>query len=314
VTVKNMVENIRQVFPQIGETQVLKEIDKAQKEFATETEILSAHGELSAPSTNISWSLPSSCASVYSIEAFDSDELPVDLSDESITYTIDQGVLTFIDTDETVITGLPTTIDSIYINYYEYPTLIDGVSDSLDIPEKFHPAIEHKVLETLYSRFPTLTIQSQQGVSQSVDWNAVKYHNGEYNRLRVEAKKYKNINQDQIPKTYSYDFLGNPSMISRTKPGSGGTIIAPLSSVYSKYVRVVATSPSTTSVGIPYGFGTISTSIVAGVVYVTSSAEFTPTMFINTNQGINYSYISTSSIEFYPPASWGTLVIEIYES
>ncbi len=314
MTVKNCVENIRQIFPKVGETQVLKELDKAQKDFALETEILSKTSTLSNLSTTTAWILPSDCQAVYSIEAFDSAGLPIDLNDKNLTYLIDQNTLTFIDTNGTVIGGLPTNIDSVYVSYYYKPTSITAISDAFTIPEIFHSAPEARIFEKFYSRFPTLSIQTQQGIIQSVDWSAVKFWDGEYQRLKIEAKKYKNINQDRISKTYSYDFMGYPNLINRTKPTTSGTIIVPLSSIYSKYVRVVAISPSVTTVGIPYGLGTITAAVVGGVIQISSSAEFTDTMFVVPNQNTNYALISASLIEVYPPVNWGTLAIEIYES
>ena len=312
MTAKTIVESVRQIFPTIGSTQILKEIDLVQKEFADETEILTASAELTSPSTNTVWALNSSIKSIYNIEAYDSNSLPVELDDVNLTYNIEFGQITFIDTTGVVITGLPTGINSIYVSYYKIPASITAETDSLEIPEQFHEGILARVFERFYSRFPIdMVVQGQ--IVKAVDWNAVKYWNGVYTEIRIKAKKYKNINRDSMDASYTVDWAGYPNIIKRTKYLGAG-IMLPLSSAYTKYLRVTATSPNTVTVNTSFGFtSTITASIVGGVINIGSTAEFTPTMFVVNNQNANYAYSSTSLITVSPAANWGTIVIEIYE-
>jgi hypothetical protein len=313
MTVLYAIEQVEQLFPKVGRTQIIGELDKAQKEFVNDTKILTKRSALTSISTNTSWTLPTDCIEVLGVELYDSTGLEVYLDEVSLTYMISNGVITFYSTEDTLITGIPTSVTYIYLDYVYVPTSLTVETDTFTIPEDFHEAVLDRVLAKFYARFPQPVV-TQNGSVITIDTRSIQYWNSEYNKKRIEGKKWFNIQKDQTHATIIKDFMGNPLTVRRSLPSSTGTVpVNNYGALYTKYYRFTATSPSTLTENETYGFTSpIVLSIAGGTITATSSAEFTTSMFIVPNQSINYLYISTSSIEFYPPTSWGTLVIEIY--
>jgi len=314
MTVLNIIEQVEQLFPELGRTQILLDIDSSQKEFADNTKILTKQGQLSGISTNISWALPSDCVEVYDIELYGSDDMELYLDEEDLTYHIDRDVITFLDEDDDSLTRLPSAISYAYLDYVYRPASITLETDSLSIPEDFHEGILAKVLSKYYARFPQQIITSG-GVIKAVDLKMVSYWESVYDKQRIEAKRWVNVNKNNIGSEAKKDILGYPISVRRKRNLTSGAIpVNAYNLFYSKYYRFTATSPSTLTENEISGFsGAITLSIVGGTITVSSSAEFTSSMFIVPNQSVNYSYISASAIEIYPPSGWGTLVVEIYK-
>jgi hypothetical protein len=311
-----MIETIQSVF-NIGETQILKEIDIAQKELCAETNILTTEAALSDIYTNITWSLPSDCKQVREVTFYDSDGMQLDIYDLELAYQIIFGKITFIHTDgTTILTGLPSSITYAYLDYVKHPASLTAVTDSLTIPENLHEALQAKVFKKLFSIYPVELI-TQNGVIKSRDWSAVRYWDNEYEKKKREAKRQANIENDATDYSkIKRNVLGEPEGVPRQRISTTGTIyISALTSIYSKYVRFTATSPSTISIDEQFGWTTsIATpTITSNVITVLSSAEFTNTMYGNPNQSINHRKVSASSWTFDVYDDYGTIVIEILE-
>lgn len=309
MTLQHIYETAKQIFPQIGETQIVQEADRAQKELARDTEILETTVSLSSPSTNVVWSLPSDFLKVERIDYYDSSDNPLYVgNDIYIDYEVEQDKIFFRGTNSTNITGLPSDVSTVYLRYSKLPLSLSNISSSLSIDEQYHEGVLAKVMERLYARFPTVSIEG----GRIIDWRAVDYWKGEYNDVRLQAKRDKNNKTNDDINVVSYPHGGDFYLQKRVKDSSGGSVAGTLVG-FSKYVKITATSPSTVSVGTPIGFSSVSASESGGTISVTTSAEFSVNTFVVPNQNINYSYISSSQIDLYPPSNWGTLVVEIYE-
>lgn len=317
MTVQVMVEEILQHFPNEGITSILLDINEVQKTLASETEVLTTTSELDSPATNLSWTLPSTCKVVTGIELYDSNDQEVYLEDDDndtdLSYEIINGVIAFHSNEEEILTRLPSVISTAYIDYIKIPAAIDAESDTFELPVELHEGILAGVLKKLYLKYPTLP--TPDGLIR--DMRMVSYYSKEYERYRILGKRIGNENKERIRGQYKYDVLGNPISIRRQKRSSiAGSISAtPLLDLYSKYLKFTAVSPSTITIVTQFGWTTaIATpTITSNVITVASTAEFTATMFANTNIGINHERTTTSAWTFDVYDDWGTLVVEIYE-
>ncbi len=315
MTVNNIIEEVKQIFPEISESQIIKTIDYAQKKYAGEVGILRKSGELTDISSNITWVLPSDCKQVIDITFYDSNDMPLYMDDLGLLYQIVFSKITFLKSDGTKLSNIPDSVSSVYIDYEYYPETISGVDDTLEIDEELHGAILSEVLRSLFSKIP-VDVLTRDGVIKSRDWSAVQYHGAEYSKYVTKGKARAEVGKDGIDADITYDKLGNPIIARRQNLGIGSTVnFNTLNTVFTKYIRFTATSPSTVTISEQFGWGeTLATpSITNGVISVTGTAVFSNGTFVNPNQNINYSYISSSQIDLYPPSSWGTLVVEIYE-
>ena len=315
MTTQTIVEAVLQHFPNLGITDILIEIDRVQKLLASETESLTTTGQLSSPSTNTVWDLPSNCKIVTGIEMYDSDDMELYLTDDDVllTYEIINETIAFYSLEEESLTGLPSAIDSIYIDYIKIPTTIDAEDDTLELAEQLHQGILSGVLQNLYARIPSLP--TPDGLIR--DFRSVTYWRGEYDRYRIIGKRLANDNKDKIERSYVYDVLGNPVPIRRQKRSdlTGSISVSPLLYIYSKYLKFTAVSPSTITIVTQFGWTTeIATpTITDNVITVLSDSEFTATMFAHPSIGINYERVDADSWTFDVYDNWGTLVVEIYE-
>jgi len=318
MTLANMFETVREAFPSLKEMQFVKEADLAQKEFCAETNILTTSGLLSDPTTNITWTLPTDCKQVRAVDFYDTNGMALDIEDLEIAYQIIFGKITFVHTDgQTILTGLPSSVAYAYVDYVKRPDDLSAITNTLSIPEDLHEAIQAKIFEKLYSLYNVDIVTPQGSVIKAKDWGAVRYWNGKYEKLKREAKRHASVEQDATDYSrIKRNVLGEPEGVPRQRLSTTNAInISALRSIYSKYIRFTATSPSTITIVEQFGWSsTLATpTITNNVITLLSSAEFTNTMFVRPNQGINYSMVDTSTFTFDVYDNWGTLAVEIYE-
>jgi len=67
-TTQHFLDSIKQIFPSVSDTQILKDIDKAQKLFSNETGLLTAVGQLTSISTSVGWNLPDDFVELYGVD------------------------------------------------------------------------------------------------------------------------------------------------------------------------------------------------------------------------------------------------------
>jgi hypothetical protein len=310
-----MVEEIRQVFPDLKEAQVLKKIDFSHKKYATEIGILKKSGQLTDISSNITWTLPTDCKEVIDITFYDSSDMPLYMDDLGLCYEIVFGKLTFLNEDQTALSNLPSDITYVYIDYVYNPATIDDVTDSLEVDEELHEYVLADVWRGIYASFPIDTL-TREGVRKVRDWGAVRYWKDEYRDGVKKGKMRAAVNKDATDGDVKLDTLGNPIRLARQRISTSTLVeVSGLRAIYSKYIRFTAVSPSTITITEQFGWTTtIATPTVASnIITVVSSAEFSATMTAITNIGIRHERTSTSAWEFEVYDDWGTLQVEIYE-
>lgn len=323
MTLQNVIENMKMMFPRATESMIIKELDVAQRRFAAKTRILEAVGELSDIDTYISFSLPSDFLSLKGVYFYDSDDDPIYIQDLTIAAEVhdvnDTKKLTFRSIDLTPITEIPTSVGSIQIEYYRYPTAITARSSTLEIGEEYWEVLEMMAMVKFYKMFPT-KVQVGNQIYDRVDWRAIGTLQKEIRQYELDAVVERNVGRDDRKYDVSiYTHAGEQYEALRSKV-SGGTIQVEGGDVsYTKYYRItVDSSDESVTVESKSGFGTINVAVTKAtpVITVTSpSNEFTsdPATWVWSNQGIRYTWDNAGQITFTPHStSWGVVEIEIY--
>lgn len=207
MTVQNIVEEVRTVFPSLGETQLVKELDKAQKDFVAQTRCLIGLYQLSSPDSYTAWKLPSDIDLVFDIDVFDSNGKPLYMEDDNIVWKIMGDYLLFYDLDQQRITSLPSTYYDVYLWVYKKPSSISDINGTLSIQEEYHPYLVNYIFAKAYSLYP-IEIGTTNGIIKARDWNAVRFHRNEYERGIREAKKKTNMHKTMRYELTAPDFAG----------------------------------------------------------------------------------------------------------
>jgi hypothetical protein len=104
------------------------------------------------------------------------------------------------------------------------------------------------------------------------------------------------------------------SIITSEEPGEAEVSNAITNTEYSKYLRVTVSSAGSVTINKQFGWSRaiFLPTLSSNVLTITSNAEFTSSMFANSNQGVNYQRVNSSTWEFELYNGFGTIVIEIY--
>ena len=314
MTTQNIVENILSAIPTVKETQIIFDLDDAQKLFATETGILEERGSLSAIATSVGWTLPSGFRELTDVTIYDSDGYPKYLGDYNYAYEIEFGKFYIYSLTSTPLEGLSSGINSAYIHYKKIPTTLASRSTALEIEDEFTKALEHYLLADYFGKYPTL----EGGVR---DLSSASWHQKRYEELKIKAKRYAN-SKDKLESTaQNYQHAGAYALPRRTNDTTLGTATVQtlaLAQVYTKYIRFTlvgsggdgAKTPSTAMIGYTDVVGTVSSDTFT----TTSTADFEKdTMILCNNSAVSWVYGSSSLITFTLPSGWDTVEIEIYE-
>lgn len=310
MTFQNIIEMVVQIFPQLGYTQVIKELDLAQKVFNNDTELLQTQYQLPSITTARTFALPVNFRKLKRVDFLTSTNEVV--YGTGLIYDVSFNSITFDSTLETI-TTVPSAINKVIITYVIQPTTLTAYSNSFEIPEEYSMALFHKVMEMLHARIPTIEVQLTNGqINKQKDWNAVKYHSGEYKTLRIGAKR--DVNSiDSTPFNISGVGYAGQS-VNRVVSLSGAvSTVGSGSTDYSKYMRFTMVS-GTCTINQVIGYATPTIVETLGTITVTSNAEFTASTFVIPNNfNTLWSYISSSEITLNPPSDYGTIVVEIWE-
>lgn len=317
MTTQSIVENILAVFPKIGEQQIVKDLDDAQKLFCTETGILKERGSLSSPSSNVAWALPSNFRKLTDLVFYDSDGEPLyNGSDFQYGHEVEFGKFYIYSKTSTPISGLDDSINTVYIYYEKTPTTIATRSTSLDLLEDFTKALEHYLLSDYFGKYPTL----EGGIR---DLGSASWHLKRYERLKLKAKRYVNSKDSTAKSAQNYQHAGAQVLPQRINDNLIGTTITvqieALAAIYTKYIRFTLEgaggngikTPTTAMIGYTDIIGT-----VTGDTFTFASASGDIEMDTQTiiNDGrVSYIWNNTSLITFTLPVGWGVVEIEVYE-
>src|SRR3990167_6223737 len=318
MTTQHYLDSIKSIFPNIPDTQILKDIDKSQKLFSTETGLLTAQGELSSISTNFAWVLPTGFRKLLDVKMYDSSVEPLYFGGEdlNIAYEIQLDKFYVKSLTSTPISAVPSGVDKMYLIYETLPADILTQDTALEIAEEFRDAIEHDILRKYFAKYPTIT---SEGTSLR-DWNGVKYHDQCYRELRVKAKRYINSKEKTLGDVWNYQDAGRVRLPLRNNDTaySSTTIVqvAALGEIYEKFVQYninTADSGVLTPV-LSVGYTTISASKSGVTVTVTSTAEFgNDTFIISNNADASWVQNSSSEIVITLPGSFTDISIQIFE-
>ena len=323
MTTQQILESVNTVFPEVGESQILIDLDDKQKEFANSTGELVAAGELSDLSTSVGWTLPSNFNGLYGEEPlrlYDSDGYPLYLGDYNYAYETQFDVFYIYSLTSTPLTGLSTGIDSAYIFYKRKPTTLIAATTALEIEEDFTKGLEHGLLADYFGKYPVDMYIGGQPAKMR-DLNSAKWHQMRYEDYRIRAKRYANSKRsDSIPFVQNYQHAGRHQLPRRTKDATLGTTtitqLTSLGQIYDKFVLydINTDDSGTITATLSTGYSTIAASKTGATLTITSTAEFGNDTFIVCNNGeASWEQSSSSLITVTLPDSFGDLSIEIYE-
>ncbi len=231
MTIQNYIETIQQLFPNILESQIIYELNKASLEFVDSTKCIrkrllgiaqtyqSKNGGL--PNN---WDMneiirysgqtydyhKNMFLGLNDIYFYDENNNPVYIEKLKLMYNIQNDILIFHSLNN--IDELPSQIKYIVFDCYLKPRVLNHRNSEnynsptlkfengvIDIPEEFADAILHRVLESFYAKF----------YKEADKWTAVQYHQSKYGELKTRAISRRYQNKDYIiPNIVLYDYAG----------------------------------------------------------------------------------------------------------
>lgn len=310
------IEAIQQVFPNLSRNQIRLDLDTAQKLFADETGTILVKGTLSAPTTNVAWSLPSDFLKLKSFVMYDASNNPVYPEEKNYTYEIDLDKFYVFSNTSTPITGLDCT--TAYIIYEALPDTLATESTSMDVTEHYRDAIESYLLAKYFGKFPIDFISGGQ-VVKALNLQAANLHENRYEKLRIKVKRLFNSREKTDNNYRSYDHAGSFYLPKRINDATTSTTVsvAALGDLYTKYAYYKITSGAgldDIAATLSTGYSTILASMLSNTITVTSTAEFDEeTIILLNNWDASFVRNSSSEIVITMPSGWTTLSFEIYE-
>ena len=317
MTIDNTIVEIQQVFKTVRESQIIMDLDLAQKDFVMETNYLDVTAQLSDLNINYAWKLPDNYYRFKEILLYDINGNPLYLSDFQLTYEIEFGNIYFKSLTATPISVIPTGIAYMYLAYYYKPTPLLAVADSFSVEDEHIEGVIAKVYAKYYSRF-AVDIMISRGVTageiiHTRDFNAVKYWEGKAQEYRVKAKRWVN-SKDYTGdgSAFNYGAAGNYDFTKRID--SNMTILTGLNSVYTKYAKFLITPTTVTLEGNILGFTSCTATLDAPNNTVTFAGDFSNLTWIDSNdKDFVITAASTTSISVQWSALSGQIEAIVYE-
>lgn len=192
-TILQTVEEINQIFSNVGEQQIIISLNKAQEDYVKRTKLLDGYVVLPNPSLNSVWNLPNDYNSFKRIDFYDVNGNSVIL--RHITYEIEFDKIYFYSISEEQITKLPSNIYTVVLSYYSKPSYISKVTDYFSIDDDFIIGISSRVYEDYYSKFRVDVILRGELV-KVIDHTSVQYWRAKAKEYEIEGKKYRNRKDD----------------------------------------------------------------------------------------------------------------------
>ncbi len=327
MTIQQHVQEINQIFPKLLHSQIIKDLDVAQKKFIEETFYLESYYSLNGLSANTSWLLPPVFNGLKEVLLYDINGNPLYISDYQMAYEIEFGYLFFKSLTDTPLTAIPTGIAYIYVAFYLKAQPLTSLISEYSVNDEHVDGIVAKVYKDYYAKFP-VEIMVQRGVTageiiHTRDFNAVKYWASVEVENRVMAKRWVNRKNDTTDgSAINYGMAGNFVLPLRTMQMGVGTL-QPLGNLFSKYFKFTATN------GIPivsnYSFGwttlpTITYSVNAGNTHpdvftiASADSEFTSTMVADSNnKDFHVNAWGANTIQLAFGDATGTITVTIIE-
>jgi len=233
MTTIEMIDSVRQLFPSIGETQIVLEIDRAQKKFCRKTKVLKKVGSLATLTSKAYWDCPSDFVELYEVELYDSAYAPLNKVDEDLDWYIDGqttaskyiGQLRFYSTNGTEISTIPTSISYILTRYAVTPTTLATRATALEVVEDDQTeGIFALVLESFYARTPQpLGVDRGGNPVMGINFNAVKYWAAKAKEIEIDTKRWVNQKDSTPREATNYQHAG---MYSLPKEHTDAVLVA----------------------------------------------------------------------------------------
>ena len=315
--IKRVVEELNEIFPHLGETQIVQDLDIAQKDFIAETNYLEGYALLSNPSTNCAWALPSDFNKFKEILLYDISGNPLYLEDYSIKYEIEFDNIYFYSISSTPITVLPLAIAYIYLGYYKRAITLSDPSNSFEVEDEHLAGIYAKMYKEYYAKYPIPVITPNGSVIKTLNLNASNFWATEEIKCRIKTKRWLNNKNDSSDGTAIYQEAGMWLLPKRIKSLIGLT--SPISGTATSNVKeanFIITPSGITQVGDIVGF----TSMTATLDLPNNQVTFTGnislyTDFESNNKGWDKvsEIVGTSVIIEWSDGITGIIVATIFE-
>ena len=326
MTTQSIIENIKTVFPALEESRIIKDLSDLQKSFAGRTELLTARGSLTSPSTNVAWLLPDDFVALHGedpVRFYNSSSEPLYLSGDgySYAYEIQFGKFYIYSLTSSLITGLDAGISSAYLHYIKNPAIIGARTDDLEIDDEFTKALEHGLLADYFSKFPTPMLTRSGDLVNVRDLNSANFHLQRYLAYKREAKIHARKKEySRNGNAQNYQDAGAYQLPWRANDTSLGTTIVPqitaLGNIFAKYALYYFTSGGEgiiTSQISPIGFTPVAIK-TGDEVIITSSGEFgTDINVISNDGGVSWTYDSSSQLTLTLPSVYTSIAVEVWE-
>ena len=312
---QQIVDSIRQVFPEVSRNQIRLDVDIAQKLLADETGSITTRGSLSAPTSNFAWSLPTGFLKLKDFVMYDADNNPIYAEERNYKYEVELSKFFVYSITSTPITGLDCT--TAYIHYEALPTTLTTESTAMQITEHYRDAIEHYVLSKYFSKFPIPYVAGGQ-VVKALNFQAASFHMNEYEKQRIKIKRLFNSRETTDNEYINYSYPGKFYLPRRPNDSSSGsTISVPgLTDLYTKYAYFKITSVMDASITptVTVNYATIACTYTGDTITLSSTADFDEeTIILINNWDSSWVRNSSSEIVITAPTGWTTIAFEIYE-
>lgn len=325
--IKNAVEEIHQIFPHTMETQIIKDLDIAQKEFIDETNYLETYFSLNSIATNTSWLLPIFFNHLIDVRFYDINNNPLYKEDYQIDYEIQYGNLYFLSVGATPLgTGIPVGISYILVGFNQKPDTLSSINSIFQVNDEHIPGVIARVYEKYYSRFPVdMTLKTATAkIGETIhtrDFNAVKYWMQKNLYYRQSAKRWINRKNDSSDgRVVNYGMAGRFVLPLRNMPAISGTMqpISVLQDLYSKWFKFTSIGGIAVIDGNSFGFTSLPSVLFNNTnnTFTITSAdnEFTNTMNYESNNKDNHIWgWNAANIEVNFGDASGTLTLTIWE-
>ena len=218
MTIQRSIEEIRQVFPDIGVTQVINDLDKAQKDFCLEINLLTTSMALTSISTTVKFTLPTDFNAIIELLAYDVNGMPILLNNYRLAFSVDDTYLYVYRTDSVIITGIPAAINSLYLKYKAKPTALTTITSTYSVSDEFKGGVEAVVYKKYYGLFP-VDVRTRTGeIIKSRDSNMYRVWSNEVKEYQLKAKRYVNSCKDERPfNVINYGMAGNFAILKNPR-------------------------------------------------------------------------------------------------
>lgn len=315
--VQKILEEINQVFPKLGETQIIHDLDIAQKDFVVETDYLEDYASLSNPSTNCSWALPSDYRKFKSVLVYDSSGNPLYLEDYDIAYEIELGNIYFYSTNSTPISVMPSAIAYLFLVYYKEASDLTTPASVFEVNDEHLKGVYAKVYKEYFAKYPTDVVTATGTIISTINPTISNLWERTETQYRIKAKKYINLKNDTSDGHAIYQEAGKWLFPKRIKSLSGST--TPVSTSASgnvKEANYIITPSGVTQVGDLVGFSSMTATLDLPNNRVTFTGDVSAyTDFTSNNKGWEvHSYVEGVSYTVeWSDGITGIIVATIFE-